>query len=549
MRWLRRFVGITNDFDNDTRNPCTPDIGADEVTNFTGTFPAVVSITKTADAASVSFGSQVGFKVKLTNNAAVPAMGLTFMDNLPAAPGVNWSLDVGTSDPGWSVSGSPPSQTLVYAPTTLAGSSMSMAHVISSTDATTCGSTLNNTASFTISNGCPAASSGMASASVSVVGIPIGAFSENFDGVTVPALPAGWTATNASGPAPLWVTSNSGTPTPVADSLPNAAFVDDPAVVSDKRLESIPIAIATSAAQLTFRNNYALESGFDGGVLEISIGGGAFNDIVAAGGSFVTGGYTGTISTSFSSPIAGRMAWTGTSSAFITTTANLPAAAAGQNIVLRWRMGSDTSASVSGWRIDSVTISEPGSCPTPMVVSAVSAKTHGGGTGTFNVDLPLSGGPGIECRTGGGTNDYTMVVTFNGPVTVSGSPQAELTAGTGCVGTGGSCDSNGTVSISGNTVTIPLTNIDNAQVINVRLNGVNTAADVPSVAVMVPPMGVLLGDANGDGFVNVGDTALTKSRSGQTTDGTNFRSDVNLDGIINAGDTAFVKAHSGTALP
>ena len=42
---------------------------------------------------------------------------------------------------------------------------------------------------------------------------PCSSFSENFDGVTPPALPAGWVATNAVDPdAILWVTSNSGVP-------------------------------------------------------------------------------------------------------------------------------------------------------------------------------------------------------------------------------------------------------------------------------------------------------------------------------------------------
>src|SRR5438445_5559651 len=58
-------------------------------------------------------------------------------------------------------------------------------------------------------------------------------WSENFDGVTPPALPPDWIATNAQGPPPMWVTSNSGVPIPPADSPPNAAFIDDPAVVSD----------------------------------------------------------------------------------------------------------------------------------------------------------------------------------------------------------------------------------------------------------------------------------------------------------------------------
>ena len=62
-------------------------------------------------------------------------------------------------------------------------------------------------------------------------------FGENFDGVTPPTLPPGWIATNVQGPPPLWVTSNSGLPSPPADTLPNAAFIDDPAVISDKLLD------------------------------------------------------------------------------------------------------------------------------------------------------------------------------------------------------------------------------------------------------------------------------------------------------------------------
>jgi hypothetical protein len=63
------------------------------------------------------------------------------------------------------------------------------------------------------------------------------------------------------------------------------------------------------------------------------------------------------------------------------------------------------------------------------------------------------------------------------------------------------------------------------------------------------PMGVLLGDSNGDRFVNAGDALQTRSRSGQGTDATNFRSDVNADGFINSGDTTAVRSRSGTALP
>ena len=83
-----------------------------------------------------------------------------------------------------------------------------------------------------------------------------------FDSVTPPALPAGWFATNALGPPPLWVTSNSGVPAPPADTAPNAAFIDDPAVFSDKRLDSRPCSPLADgfAPQLSFRHNFNLEA-------------------------------------------------------------------------------------------------------------------------------------------------------------------------------------------------------------------------------------------------------------------------------------------------
>lgn len=211
-------------------------------------------------------------------------------------------------------------------------------------------------------------------------------FSENFDSVTPPTLPAGWTATNAIGPTPLWETSNSGLPVPAADSPPNSAFIDDPlGVVSDKLLDSPSILIPSSPACLSFANDYVLDSESDGGVLEISIGGGDFADIIAAGGSFLTGGYNATIPTAFGNPIGGRMAWTNNSPNFdfITTRVNLPASSAGQSIMLRWRMGSDRLISTAsyGWRIDSVRITD-GACMIPTPTPSPSPTPCSGSSST-----------------------------------------------------------------------------------------------------------------------------------------------------------------------
>ncbi len=190
-----------------------------------------------------------------------------------------------------------------------------------------------------------------------------------------PALPPGWLATNAQGPPPFWVTSNSGVPMPPAYSPPNAAFIDDPAVVSDKRLDSPGFQDGKFEiwSQLTFRHNFNFEAssedpnlGFDGGVLEYSTdGGNTFHYVPAS--SFVNGGYNRTISANRGSPIAGLQAWSGNSDGFITATVNLPLGPT----VLRWRMASDTSGSSEGWRVDNVVVTEchifgtPTATPTP----------------------------------------------------------------------------------------------------------------------------------------------------------------------------------------
>ena len=179
--------------------------------------------------------------------------------------------------------------------------------------------------------------------------------------------------------------------------------------------------------------------------------------------------------------------------------------------------------------------------------SAVSRKTHGS-SGTFDVDLPLTGTTGVECRSGGATNDFTMVVTFMGNVTVTGSPQAQVTSGTGAIGSGG-VSNGGTVTVSGNIVTIPLTNVADQQTINVTLNGVNNASIDQPAADVVIPMSRLLGDTNGNRSVNAGDVSQTKARIGQAVTSANFRSDINANGSINAGDVSQVKANSGHGVP
>ena len=238
------------------------------------------------------------------------------------------------------------------------------------------------------------------------LGTPVIPFTENFDEVTAPALPAGWT-TVISNAVANWVTS-----TTFADTAPNAAFADEPPVPGIEELISPTIPITTASAQLTFRNRYNTEvdpnsaSAFDGGMLEIQVGTNDFADILQAGGSFVAGGYTRTIATGTNSdnPLAGRRVWAGNSGGFITSIVNLPAAAAGQTITLKWRFDLDTGNFYggSGWFIDTISIKDGASCC------------------SSSSDLAVTQTASPEPVAPGQSLTYSIVVTNQGPSTAAG---------------------------------------------------------------------------------------------------------------------------------
>ncbi len=361
---------------------------------------------------------------------------------------------------------------------------------------------------------------------------------ENFDAVVAPALPTNWVGTS----------SGSGTPgrtvTTFPDTAPNAVFLSETTTVGLSEVTSAPVMIS-SVSRLSFRNQFNTELNFDGLVLEISIGGGAFQDILAAGGSFASGGYNSTLPTTFSNPLPSRMAWTGLSGGtaaaptYITSVVNLPAAAVGQSVQFKWRQGADSSvapATNPGSRIDTITLVST-TCATqgPIPSSAVSRKTHGT-AGTFDIPLPLvaiNGAVGIEPRAGTPAGAHTIIVTFPAAVTVGG---VTVTNGVGTA----------TQSVSGAVVTINLSGVADTQRLGVTLTNVNSGSAVGDVFI---PMGLLSGDANVNGSVSSADVSLAKSQTGNTVSGTNFRVDVNASGTLTSGDVGLVKSRAGATLP
>jgi Dockerin type I domain len=180
--------------------------------------------------------------------------------------------------------------------------------------------------------------------------------------------------------------------------------------------------------------------------------------------------------------------------------------------------------------------------PPLQLVGAVSRKTHGS-AGTFDVNLPLTGNPGIECRSGGANDDYTLIFTFANPLT--------SVTGAGITSNDSMATADAPV-ISGQTATVNLHHVTNVQVITVSLSNVTDSVGdfSPTVAVS---MGVLLGDVNGDGQVDSSDLIKVKQQTLQPVNGdpgtSNFREDVNVDGNIDSSDLIITKRQTLTGLP
>jgi glucose/arabinose dehydrogenase len=174
----------------------------------------------------------------------------------------------------------------------------------------------------------------------------------------------------------------------------------------------------------------------------------------------------------------------------------------------------------------------------PMLVRAASRKMHG--ITPFEINLPLTGPPGIECRSGGTNGSHTMIFKFALPISSVGG--ASVASGVGSVSS--------RIIDSTNTrqYIVNLTGVANARYLTVTLSNVIDVAGNTASAVSAT-MGVLLGDTTANGMVNSSDIAQTESESGQPLTVDNFREDVTANGAINSSDISLVQSQSGMALP
>ncbi|MFL6530006.1 MAG: choice-of-anchor Q domain-containing protein [Chthoniobacterales bacterium] len=156
----------------------------------------------------------------------------------------------------------------------------------------------------------------------------------------------------------------------------------------------------------------------------------------------------------------------------------------------------------------------------------------------FEINLPLSGSPGVECRSDDGNGANLHNIFFYFPNQITTTANATVSCGT--------VTSRGT---SGNPISVEFSGAAcDQKYVTITLSGIQDSygQTLASASVMV---GLLLGDVNGDRFVNAADATVTRNRSGQTADATNFRADANVDATINAADATTVRARSGNSLP
>jgi uncharacterized repeat protein (TIGR01451 family) len=604
----------------------------------TGQSVAAVSVYKTADNASINPGTNLGFKVTVNSSGNTTANGLSFSDPLPSGNGINWSIDVANTDPGWSISGSPPNQSLVFSPTSMAAGTSLKVHITSPTSSANCGTTVSNTAMISSSNG----GSGSATASTS------------FDCTNCTASP--WTDNSPQLVAPsnildqavgvlgnnlyMFAGVGNGAFTTAArkfDSVGNTwtslatfpASEETPVAVCDGAqfcyiMGGTAGGVATTATRRydTVANSYTTMASFTTG--RWNAGAVFFNGKIYLMGGFGAPG-TGAAQSSVQIYTVGTNTWAAGAAlpvgvgfpqvAQITVggvdyiyLAGGTASTGAQSAVYRYNIGTNTWSAnlgnmpatvfggVSGvvnsywvvaggfvngtastntysynpglntWTLNASSMPQPrdrgaggvignalysiggqtpaggftGSsdnqrylpslCP-PGLVSVVSRMTHGG-SGTFDLTLSTSSRV-VEPRSSGG--NFTIVFNFAVPVT---SGTATTTGSVGSVN----------VSFSGNSMIVSLTGVSDQQNVTVTAHNVSGpgTATLSSVSTQI---GFLIGDVNGDGTVNVGDTILVRNHAGVTLDNTNFQYDVNVDGLVNVGDTIIVRNDSGDFIP
>ncbi len=170
----------------------------------------------------------------------------------------------------------------------------------------------------------------------------------------------------------------------------------------------------------------------------------------------------------------------------------------------------------------------------PSLSAAISRKTQGSFIG--DLALALSGNPTIEPRLNGPT---TIILTFAQAIdtsTVNSPLSLTLSSGSGSA-----------AYVDSTHVAITVSGAIDGEVFVVNLSGVRSSLG-GTTGNYALNIGVLMGDIDGSGAVNVADVAYARLNSGVPVSSANFLDDIDGSGAINVADISYVKAQSGDDL-
>ena len=230
--------------------------------------------------------------------------------------------------------------------------------------------------------------------------------------------------------------------------------VEDHKATSDQYLISpVFIVDSTGSINLQFDHSWNFEfdggGNYDGGVVEMSVDGGAFTDIGV--------GYNGTISSYLGTlnPLKGRQGFVKISAGTIHSSLD-QSPGAGSHVQIRFRAASDTSIGSTGWTIDNIAVLGVSNTPFATLVADAKACTSVPPV----ADLAITVDDGVTEVTAGGPVTYTITAVNQGGDDIIGAAvtdvfSSDLACTWTCAGGGGgSCTASGTGNIA-QLVTLP----------------------------------------------------------------------------------------------
>ncbi len=165
--------------------------------------------------------------------------------------------------------------------------------------------------------------------------------------------------------------------------------------------------------------------------------------------------------------------------------------------------------------------------PEPTIVGAVSRKGHAA-AGEFPVDVSTE--TAVEYRSSGPTE---ILVTFDQDIQgVGGLDISDVALSSGLVTS---------LSARDNELLVRMRLAANAAMLGIAFPGICQQGDESNLVTDTLCFGVLLGDANGDGKVNIFDLVAIRNHLNQPVTAGNFRHDPNIDGAINIFDLVLVR--------